>query len=71
MKLCPYREPWEAPCGNVIFRDGACFEHSRLKCTVCGEQALAGCDHGSAKVCGVPLCANAHCRETHRREHFR
>jgi len=52
---CPFVIKWVGKCGKP--GHPYCEEHSKLKCSVCGEQATRGCAETiMGGVCGVPLC---------------
>jgi hypothetical protein len=64
--MCKYSIPWVGQCKNDTPKNQMfCKEHLNMKCSICGEQAVKGCDSCHNFVCGYPVCDNCkHCDST-------
>ena len=56
---CGFSRAWIGLCKqDATDARGICFEHGKLKCVSCGDQATHDCDETGQFVCGAPLCPN-------------
>lgn len=63
---CKFDEAWRGTCKKGVVKGGEyCFEHSNIKCFICGEQATHTCPEALQLVCGVPLCEKENCKIRH------
>jgi hypothetical protein len=53
---CRFALAWQGACGAKSIQDGLCEVHLRLRCCVCGKQAVRQCDYDHIRVCCAPLC---------------
>lgn len=66
MGQCKFNTAWVGKCKNeAIPGSEYCAEHSKVKCSVCGEQAAHDCDLTDVLVCGSPLYDSPKCRLQH------
>lgn len=58
--FCEYfATDWSGNCNQLTVKNSIyCKKHIKLKCTVCGKQAVHGCSHGTSVICGNPICEN-------------
>ena len=55
---CKFLIAWIGLCKKPASVNGFCEEHSKEKCSSCGEQATHSCYETMGLVCGAPLCDN-------------
>ena len=60
MNKCEWTEPWSGSCSREC-EGHFCDEHAKLKCRVCGKQAVGRCPSSSSLMCGEPLCEACAC----------
>lgn len=66
MGQCKFNTAWVGMCKNEAIQGTEyCEEHSKVKCSICGEQATHDCDLTDMLVCGSPLCDSAQCHLQH------
>lgn len=53
---CCYSLAWIGLCKKPAGENGLCEEHSKDKCSSCGEQATGQCAETMGLICGAPLC---------------
>lgn len=58
--MCDYQAGYAGKCKNAD--DPFCDEHKKIKCDVCGKQAVRECCNGMSVICGYPLCATCECK---------
>jgi len=54
--MCNYNLAWVGNCDKPATKNGMCEEHSKVKCSVCGNAATHQCAETNGLVCGAPLC---------------
>jgi len=60
---CQFNLAWIGKCGEETKAEtvGYCKIHRKVKCQVCGGQAIRQCSCATSLVCGRPLCNNCNC----------
>jgi hypothetical protein len=59
MTTCKFERGWADRCKKPAEEgEDFCIEHLKVKCCVCGKQAIRECSYLGQFVCGAPLCAD-------------
>lgn len=57
---CNFNQAWAGHC-NKECDDEFCEDHKKIKCKICGGQAVKTCKETFQFVCGTPLCGKCKC----------